>query len=172
MQPGARRRYRSLLNPAWAQGFAAVRGGTYNRFGVEATSSLFSRKVVEFVLSVPEGRLNKPGKPSYLQVNAMRRVLPAEVCNREHKTSFTSLLKTGLIVKEKCLVEDLLNDPLIVQQNWLDDDWLRRQLRAGENWSGAGFPLSNCLHLELWLRAIKPALQKEKRWSVAEPPSL
>lgn len=171
MRPGEKRRYRSLMNPAWAQGFAAVRANTYNRFGIEPSSPLYSQKIVEFILSVPEDRINRPGKPSYLQVNAMRRVLPDVVCDRQQKTSFTDLLKTGVLEKEFEVVTQLLHEPLIVQQGWLDKEWLNGQLQAGENWSGFGYPLSNCLHLELWLRAIGPALQNQQRWSVAEPPS-
>jgi asparagine synthase (glutamine-hydrolysing) len=170
MKPGAKRRYRSLMNPAWAQGFAAVRASTYNRFGIEPASPLYSQRIVEFMLSVPDDRVNRPGKPSYLQVNAMKKVLPDVVCDRQQKTSFTDLLKAGVLEKENEVVGKLLHEPLIVQQDWLDKEWLNGELQAGENWSGFGYPLSNCLHLELWLRAIKPVLQKEKRWSVAEPP--
>lgn len=163
------RRYHAVLGASWTQGFAAVRSSGYNKFGIEQTSPLYDQRIVEFVLSIPDDRINQPGKTRFLQSNAMKKVLPKVVCERKQKTSFEPLLKTGLLKEEKDTVLKLLRKPLIVQQGWVEQSWLEQQSDAGENWDSAGYPLSICLHLELWLRAVKQQRDINQSWAVSRP---
>lgn len=170
--PGFRRRYRSLLNASWAQGFAAVRAPLYNRFGLEQSSPLYDVDIVTFILSLPESQISRPGQARFLQTNTMRKVLPETVCERSHKTVFTPLVQAGLLDEEKETVSRLLQNPQIVQQGWVMRNWLANLPQAAMHDEKACYALSNCLHLELWLRAIHAPMSSEGRWSDAEPPAL
>jgi asparagine synthase (glutamine-hydrolysing) len=154
LPPGSAGRYRSVLNPAWSQGLAAARGPGYNRYRLEQSWPYYDLRIVEFLLSTPEDRICRPGSRRFLQKTAMRKRLPESVCERDRKTTFTPLLAKGLLKKERSRVRDLVQDPLIVRQGWVRADWLKEQVEAGSHWAGGGYPLSNCLHLELWLRAV------------------
>lgn len=172
LAPSVKKRYGATLNAAWSQGFAAARGSGYNRFGIEELSPLYDRRIVEFILSLPDEAVTRPGKPRNLQKSAMKHVLPDVVCNRTRKTTFDKLLETGLVKEKDTVVKALAENSLIVQEGWVNKAWLESQITLGDNLQGAGYPLTHCLHLELWLRAIKQQTQNGQRWSDSRPPSI
>jgi hypothetical protein len=157
------------MNATWAQGFATGRSTLNNQFGIEQASPLYTREIVEYILSVPEERISRPGHARFLQSNAMRKVLPDIVCNRSDKTTFSPLLTHGLR-REKAFLKRLLQQPLIVLNGWVEGPWLEQQFASAPDNENAQYALSNCLHLEMWLQATQRALSKEKRWSEPEPP--
>ena len=71
----------------------------------------------------------------------------------------------GLLHREKTTVRELTRDALLVEQGWIAQEWLDAQVNAGEHWEADGYPLSMCLHLELWLRAVEAVSKRGEKWS-------
>jgi asparagine synthase (glutamine-hydrolysing) len=165
LAPDRKKRYGYLMNASWPRGLAAARGMTYNRHGVERVAPFFDRRIVEFVMAIPTDQVASPGKYRRLQTNALKRVLPPLVYQRREKASFDSLLREGLLDRERATVRRLLENPEMVRQGWVRQDWLEAQFATGDGWDMAGYPFSMCLHLELWLRAVSEAGGTGAKWA-------
>jgi asparagine synthase (glutamine-hydrolysing) len=165
LSPGRRTRYNRIFQTMWAQGMAATRCNPYNRAGLERYSPYFDRRLVEFVLAIPCEQLSHPGRPRKLQKNVMRRLLPTRVWQRQGKTGFLPLMREGLLNRERYTVLKPAQTAQIVQAGWIRDAWLQEQLMSADAVEKDDFYLSVCLHLELWLRCIEPALHNRERWA-------
>jgi asparagine synthase (glutamine-hydrolysing) len=156
LSPGRRQRYNSLTSSAWPVTFAIGRRIYLKGFGIERISPYFDRRLLEFVLAIPPDQISRPGHHRFLQKNAMRRLLPARVCNRTEKTSLETLLVKSMQNHRRTVVRQFVKDPLIVKQGWVRPDWLWGQLQARYP-EKQGFPLSTFFYLELWLKAVEVA---------------
>lgn len=155
--PGSRRpRCQSLLSPIWPQGKAAVRGLLYARHGLENSSPYFDRRLVEFILAIPQEQIARPGERRRLQRRAMQSLLPPKVWQREEKTNFFALMRAGM-AEERERIETLLQNPRIIRQGWIDGPWLATRLQSPNPDDQTLFQLSLCANLELWLAAVEDA---------------
>lgn len=143
---------------------AAVRGFLYARHGLEASSPYYDRRLVEFMLSIPQEQIARPGERRRLQRRAMRHLLPESVWRRDAKTYFYPMLRQGVEEKEWHRISLLLQDPRIVQDGWVDGDWLARLMRGREVRAQHAHALSLCVNLELWLSAVEDA-RRSGGWS-------
>jgi asparagine synthase (glutamine-hydrolysing) len=157
--PASRRpRCLSLLSPFWPQGMAAVRGFPYAQNGIEVTSPYFDRRLVEFILAIPQEQIARPGESRRLQRLAMRRLLPEAVWQRKAKTDFYPLFHQGLFENEWPRIKAILGErPRIVRDGWIDGQWLATRLQNARGDKAAAYELSLCVHLELWLAAVEDA---------------
>jgi asparagine synthase (glutamine-hydrolysing) len=155
LSPGRRPRCASLLEASWPNAKGAARAGLHAPMAVESCSPYFDRRLVEFVLAVPQEQIAAPGRWRRLQRAAMRRLLPAEVVERTSKTGYAALLRAGLGDKAREKAVNLLEAPLAVEHDWIDASWLTAALAFRRPTDNDLYALSQCLHLELWLRALQ-----------------
>jgi asparagine synthase (glutamine-hydrolysing) len=171
LSPGRKTRYQRVMQPLWAQGFAATRSNPYNRSGVERLSPYFDRRLVEFVLAIPTEQLSHAGRPRRLQKNAMRRLLPESVWQRRGKANFEPLLRYGLERTEAGLLREMSRESLAVDQGWIRSDWLEEALRRAGDPDRDLYAVTECILLELWLRAAEAARTAPSgNWSEAYRP--
>jgi asparagine synthase (glutamine-hydrolysing) len=165
LTPGGRTRFRRVLSPHWAQGYAVTRSNPYNQHGLERVSPYLDRRLVEYILTIPTEEVSTSAEPRKLQRAAMRRLLPNMVSERRTKTSLEPLVRAGLYEKEMTTVRGLVTDAMVVEEGWADSDWLHDQLNLGEPQSRDAMYFSNFLHLELWLNATRGPLARSRVWT-------
>ena len=71
------------------------------------------------------------------------------------------LLREGILNRERHAVLRPGQKALIVEKGWIRNDWLQEQLSDVSAVERDHFSLSTCLHLELWLRAVRPQSQDQ-----------
>jgi hypothetical protein len=95
----------------------------------------------------------------------MKLVLPPLVYERRVKAAYEPLIQKGLLAKERHRVRQLVENAEMVRQGWVCREWLDEQLTTGTDWDMEGYPFSMCLHLELWLRAVREAQECAVKWA-------
>ena len=148
-----RHRYRTLMLSVFAQGAAAVRP-VYSRQRMELLQPYWDRRLVEFILAVPEDQLARPGCERWLHRNAMRGLLPEFVRERVGKTTFLPLMERGLLERERGVLESTLGNSQLVGRGIVDGEWLRGRLPLETLAAPDARFLWLCLSVELWLRAF------------------
>lgn len=139
-----------LTRGGWSQG-ASVLHEFHNRYGLEPAAPFWDRRLVEFVLRLPDHLLRRPGCSKWILRQAMRRHLPTMVRERADKTSFYPLFLRGMS-REAATVRRLLTNSQIVKRELVREEWLRAELEAAPRWTRQGYDLWLALSLELWLQ--------------------
>lgn len=140
---------------AEVQGTASARA-MYNAIGLECVDPYRDRALVEFALSVPADQLGRPQLSKWLLRRSMAGRFPDEVRLRSDKTSLFKLFVHALTGPARPFVESLLDRPQIVERGWVSGDWLNRELAADPPWTNHGYPLWQCIALEMWLQELWP----------------
>jgi len=155
------RRFRSgaFTDPGWTIPYDSVVSN--HRYPVQRWSPYFDRRLVEFMFALPTEQLSRPGRNRWIQRNAIKRFLPIEVAERSEKTRYEALLVEGLKRKERKIVFDLANNSLVVKQGWVKNTWLQKVISDESPTYHECYSLSNILHLELWLRSVKDAMEND-----------
>jgi len=111
------------------------------------------RDLVEFLVSIPEDQLLRPGERRWLMRRSLRHLLPPKVLARRTKAG-GSRCYILLVEKNWRDLEPLLDSPLVAQLGYVKSACFRDALRALK--AGKMSPyfvrLVRALTLELWLR--------------------
>ena len=125
------------------------------RAGLAYSDAFADRRVVEFVLSIPQVVVNRPGDDSNrLLRRAMRGVMPAGALAAAHKTIPESLYRRGVRERGRAALVQLTRDMKATQLGYVDEAGARDAVGA---WTGSGdlprFDPWWLITLEWWLRS-------------------
>ncbi len=123
--------------------------------GVEWRAPFLDRRVVEFLLHLPDRLRARGGRDRWLLREAMRGRLPERVRERPDKSYVAELYHRGFRERERAKLEALLADPLLGRLPYVDVGALRHQVC--EYWDGKyddNSYFQRPLALEIWLRSF------------------
>lgn len=144
-------RYRRVFDDHAAR-LATVANRAQARHGTDYAEPFADRRLIEFVLSLPQWRVQRRGRPKALIRDALAGVLPEEIRGRLGKRLPTGLYERGMREREVGTVRALLTDSRAAEHGWLDADAVRevyeRYLTTGRMSAEIWWPLT----VEMWLR--------------------
>ena len=121
--------------------------------GIGSADPWSDRRLAEFILAIPQWRVNWVSEPKRLAREALKGVMPEQVRKRTGKTIPGSLFDRGFKERAIPAVRDLLRDPLSAQMGLVDAGRLRQHYETFL----AGKPVQHDfwwpLSAEFWLRA-------------------
>ncbi|MCL7959680.1 MAG: asparagine synthase-related protein, partial [marine benthic group bacterium] len=149
----ARQRYRSVFSPMhmWGVGWSERMSA---RCGVGFSDAWSDRRLVEFVLAIPQRVLNTVGNEKGLVRRAVQPLLPPEVHRGLKKTDPYPLYSRALRARAVPTIEQLFAGSRSAGRQWLDASAL------ADHYQGVveGAPEHHCLwwaiSTEAWLRAF------------------
>ncbi len=167
----AQQRIADLLRGGWNTNVALDIIGRFTaRFGVEPRYPFFDRRLVEFLVAIPEEQRWRGEWPKAVLRHAMTGILPEPVRARKGKVNFTSALGLQLVERNGGIVEEFIRTSTLGELGIVRTDQLRRlfdECRAAigrENVSGAReFALMKFVWLEQACRAAFDESRERKR---------
>jgi asparagine synthase (glutamine-hydrolysing) len=127
---------------------------TWARYGLSFADPWSDRRLAEFVLAVPQWRIQPVGEYKRIARLAMRGIMPEQVGQSTAKIAPTPLYHRALKDQARDIVLDLLTDSRIAASGYVDDralrDYYERFVRGGPERPEFWWPLT----LEMWLRRI------------------
>lgn len=146
-----RKRYQTIF---WSvNGQDAVSWERYNaRFGMGDADPFSDRRVVEFVMAVPQRELNRAGEFKLLARRAMRGVMPEEVRRAAGKGSMSPLLDAAIKQHAHETVLELIREPRAEALGFIDGRALAEDVAAYRRGEHGRVHFWFALALEMWLR--------------------
>ncbi len=128
--------------------------------GVEWRAPFLDRRVVEFMLQVPDRLFARRGENRLLLRKSMLGRLPELVRRRPDKSYLAELHHRGFRERERAELESLLKEPLVGRLPYVEVSQLRRHIesywrREFDDHSYFQRPLA----LEVWLRSVPDLLE-------------
>jgi asparagine synthase (glutamine-hydrolysing) len=146
-----RKRYQTVFSPANTQDVASWERSN-SRFGLGDTDPFSDRRVVSFVLAVPQRVLARAGESKLLLRRSMRGIMPEEARRAAGKILPQPLLDAAIHRHAKGTVQELITEPSAEARGYIDGRVLADEMAA--MWRGERsrpyywFTLA----LEMWLR--------------------
>lgn len=149
---------------SWNTTFAlGVMDGLASAFSAEFRYPFFDRRLVEFLMAIPEEQRWWKDRPKAILRRALDGILPAVVRDRNGKAEFTPVFDREMGGRQASKVEALLHEPVLERLGVVDGKRLRRffsEYRHGRrNYYTSGV-LSTIVGLELWCRALVDGVAK------------
>jgi asparagine synthase (glutamine-hydrolysing) len=144
------RRIFSLTGRRWATDLER----RHARAGLGYSDPFADRRIVEYVLAIPQSVVNRPGDDSKRLLRAaMNGVMPTAALNGARKVVPQGLFDRGLRQRARSTVIGFVNDMRAADMGWVDQDAARKSLGvlAGEP-GDLSFDPWWLLTLEWWLR--------------------
>ncbi len=123
------------------------------RWEVEGRHPFNDRRLVEFMLAIPEDERYRNGKTKIVLRQAMKGIIPETVRQRTDKAEFSFLFVREL---KACGAEELFSQLAIAAEGWVKQDAVQSLYRATVNSPNEGhnlWLLWRILGIELWFRA-------------------
>lgn len=140
-------------NPVMA---AEMNGLLAARFSLEIRRPFFDRRLVEFMLAVPETQRWQGAAPKHVMRQAMKGILPEKIRCREKKTEYSPPLDFELRHRQAVEVEKLFRTSVLASLGVVETEELLRiyeNYRAGSQQYLTGI-VELTVGLELWCRSI------------------
>ena len=123
------------------------------RFSLEERYPFFDRRLVEYLLAIPEEQRWWHDRPKTILRNAMQDILPEAIRQRKTKTDFCPVHDMELKGRQREKVGEVFRRPALAGLGIVDDQSIRQMFEAycrgaSEHWA----PLSVIIGLELWYR--------------------
>ncbi len=116
-----------LLYDGWNTNIALdVIGRFTARFGVELRYPFLDRRLVEFLLAIPDEQRWRGQWPKAVLRRAMKGILPESVRTRKGKADFTPALRLELVERQGRTVEDLIRTSRLAALGLVKADRLER----------------------------------------------
>ncbi len=137
-------------------------GQFYARFGLELRCPFLDRRIVEFVLAIPEEQRWHHGQSKFILRGAMKNILPEQIRTRRGKADISGPIDV-LLTHHQAEIDRLFHKSVLVSLGLLDGEWLERRLKRSR---GERYPydVQDLLALELWCR-ISMDLNRETQSS-------
>ena len=126
--------------------------------GIEARHPFFDRRLVEFVLTLPDDLRFRDGRTRHILREAMGALLPSVIATRRDKGDSTLLLAHAVRATVTGMPMASLR---VADLGWVDGDWLRAECAAiVQSNPATRVPQSRDMHVwtavavEVWLRAL------------------
>lgn len=127
-------------------------------FGIEQRHPFFDRRIVEFLLAVPEEQRWDGPWPKAVLRRALRGILPESVRTRQTKAEFSCIVNREIADRQAGRLQELFRDSHLVRLGVLDASRFKEFVRTGLRLS----PLSDeqvdwevLIWLELWCRSTR-----------------
>lgn len=137
------------------------------QFSLEIRRPFLDRRLVEFMIALPEDQRWRPGLGSGSKIilrNAMRGILPEKVRTRTSEAEFSGPTEYELRERQVAEVEKLFRTSALASEGMLDRARLlhtfeqyRSGTSTGERLNHLTRPVELALQLELWFRAVRSA---------------
>jgi asparagine synthase (glutamine-hydrolysing) len=149
----ARQRYRSVFSPMhmWGVGWSERMSA---RSGVGFSDAWSDRRMVEFVLAIPQRVLNTVGDEKKLVRRAVAPLLPREVHRGLKKTDPYPLYSRALRERAVPTIEQLFAGSRSAGREWLDSVVLADHYRGVADGASEHHCLWWAISTEAWLRAF------------------
>jgi asparagine synthase (glutamine-hydrolysing) len=146
-----RQRYEAAFSPVSTQD---VVGWERNnaRFGLGDADPYSDRRVVSFVLAVPQRVLNRAGETKILVRESMRGIMPEEVRQVAGKVSPIPLLEAAIKQHARDTILDLAKEPRAEAYGYIDGRRFIDQLESYMRGDPMQLFFMFTLNLEMWLR--------------------
>ncbi|MGH8883821.1 MAG: asparagine synthase-related protein [Egibacteraceae bacterium] len=148
----ARRQRYELIHSPGQMRVATWLERSHARFGLGFADPWSDRRLVEFVLAVPQWVIQRRGQTKRIARQAMTGVMPEPVRRCVGKTLPKPLYDLGLQERAKSTVLDLMSNTRAAAHGYLDERKLRASYAAYLAGQGSGNDLWWPLTLEMWLR--------------------
>jgi len=125
-------------------------------FGLGDADPFSDRRLVSFVLAVPQRIINRAGEIKRVARRSMRGIMPEEVRRAAGKINPTPLLDVAIKERARDTAQDLLTDPRAEAYGYLDGKTLRDHMAAYRRGDRRELDWWNALSLEMWLRRYWP----------------
>ena len=131
----------------WSERMSALRG-------VGFSDAWSDRRLVEFVLAVPQRALNRVGDEKRLVRRAVEPLLPPDVRQGMTKTDPYPLYNRALRARAAPTIEYLLSGSRAASREWLDGEALESHYRAVVEGAAEHHSLWWAISTEAWVRAF------------------
>lgn len=151
MLPGRRQRLRTLRDPILPHMVESLNLHAH-RHGIDFRHPLLDHRLFELAATLPTDQTFRAAQRKIIMRNAMRGLLPDEICQRWGKTYPTAIATRGLRHREAAKVWDLMTDMRSAELGFVDPERLQAAYRDyldGKTESGLFW---HTLTLESWLR--------------------
>jgi len=149
------RRYQMVFWPASARSLVTWEVSNAH-FGLGDADPFSDRRLVSFVLAVPQRIINRAGEIKRVARRSMRGIMPEEVRRAAGKINPTPLLDVAIKERARDTAQDLLTDPRAEAYGYLDGKTLRDHMAAYRRGDRRELDWWNALSLEMWLRRYWP----------------
>jgi asparagine synthase (glutamine-hydrolysing) len=127
--------------------------------GIEDRHPFLDRRLVEFVLALPEEQRWQRGRMKYVLRRALTGLLPEAVVKRSDKADFSRLFTDAI---DALGGEAFYNDLVLARMGWLEQDkvvmlYRRMRSRVSKGWSAYSedaWSLWAIAGVEIWVRSI------------------
>ncbi|WP_366657005.1 asparagine synthase-related protein [Fodinicurvata sp. EGI_FJ10296] len=145
-----RRRYQTIFDPLYA--FTMVDfERNHARHGLLHADPWSDRRLVEFVLAIPQEELNRPSGYKRLARDAMKGMMPEDARQKLDKVSLGPLSQYALQIGARDTITHLITDSQVAARGFVDDAKLQALYEAASR-GGSTTGLWEILCLEVWLR--------------------
>lgn len=131
---------------------AVLRNRTRARFGMEFADPYADRRLIDYILALPQWRVQRRGRPKQLAREAMRGIIPEPALRQAAKTIPVSLFNRGFRREAVGTVNRLLTESRSAAHGWINERALRNYyaayVRTGDSVHDFWWPLT----VEWWLR--------------------
>jgi asparagine synthase (glutamine-hydrolysing) len=128
-----------------------------SRYSIEYRYPFLDRRVVEFLIAIPEEQRWWMDRPKTILRRALRSVLPEEIRERRTKAEFSVLLDHEIRGGLASQVETLIRESRLASLGVVNSAALLRRFRAfvdGREQAGSRWAIFNFIGLELWSRSL------------------
>jgi asparagine synthase (glutamine-hydrolysing) len=151
----------AVVSPLNAQ-HAASEGYHAAVAGVEVRYPYRDRRLVEFMLRVPEHQIYLGGESRRILRTAMTGILPEEIRCRSGKTTFGALFRRGMLRSASSRYEQLVGNPDRFCRAFVRCDWLASAPPGNRASTEDEDRLWRCLCLDLWHEATQAPQHQER----------
>ena len=138
--------------------------------GVQLSFPFLDRELVQFLMSLPGEVQSEGGVPKGLHRNALRGIMPDEICARRWKADFSERVNAAMASDYQAMVDEFRRQRLVVEHGYVDDAVLTAELtRVGQRVSQSkgncadAWQLSDLIALEWWLRMFFGAAARREQ---------
>lgn len=151
-----RRHVCEVFESGWASWFLERAERAASEHGVEQRHPFFDRRLVEFVVALPERQRRRGELTKVVMRRALRQVLPDSVCARTDKADFTALVVAAIEQVGNARLDSLA----IAQLGWVNQQRIGAMYREVRRHAARGergptrhvFPLWFVLAVDDWYR--------------------
>lgn len=101
-------------------------------FSIESRLPFMDYRLVDFVMTLPDGYLNAEGKGKYIQRKSLKSILPSHINTDVKKWGFPSPIKE-FMEENKLVLEQILLDKKTISRGIFNERKLRQYIHSAIN---------------------------------------
>ena len=152
LRPPARRLRYSFLRQSKGAQVTTWEERNVARFGMTYIDVWSDRRLVEFVLSIPQFIHHFGGQYKWLVRESIKRIVPENAWRQMGTVYLGPMFQESMQRHARSVIENLLRRPRIVELGWVDGDRLRTAYESYCEGKSGNTGFYHALTLETWLR--------------------